>query len=77
MSQQIEHGPWSWSCDRAKKACFVIDGLHILMSVLLSKEPRLQVCDSARIAVELSGLNVCNHPQRQVLCALAQQNILR
>ena len=77
MSQQIEHGPWSWSCDRAKQACFVIDGLRILMSVLLSKGSRGRVCDSARIAVELSGLNVCIHPRRQVLCALAQQNILR
>ena len=74
MSQQIEHGPWSWSCDRAMQACFVIDGLHILMSVLLSKVPRLQVCDSARIAVELSGLNVCNHPQRQFLRALVHPN---
>ena len=36
MSQQIEHGTWSWSCDRAKQACFVIDWLQILISAYFS-----------------------------------------
>ena len=52
----------------------MIDELHILISVLLCKGPRVQVCGSARIVVELSGLNVCRPPQRQVLLALVHHD---